>query len=279
MNEQVGPGTASIVLAAGKGSRMVGFTGNKTLLPLIAKGSPYEGARPILLEVLENLPSGPKALVVNHCADDVKRATHGLGVDYILQPVTNGTGGALLVSRGFIESQAAGRWIITMGDVPLIRPSTYSHLIEKLDAFEMVLLGFAPEDKAQYGMIEMDGQRVLRIVEWKYWSAYPPERLESLRFCNAGVYAARRDSLLRYLGRLSSQPHPVRKQRGDAWATIEEYFLTDLVELMSQDGLPIGLVVVDADEVVGVDTPDVLRCVQARYASRTGLSPREASPQ
>jgi bifunctional UDP-N-acetylglucosamine pyrophosphorylase / glucosamine-1-phosphate N-acetyltransferase len=279
MNEQVGAGTASIVFAAGKGSRMVGFTGNKTLLPLVAKGSPYEGTQPILLEVLENLPRGPKALVVNYCADDVKQATQGLGVDYILQPVTNGTGGALLVSRGFIESEAAGHWVITMGDVPLIRPSTYASLIEKLDAAEMVLLGFAPEDKAQYGLIEMDGARVLRIVEWKYWSAYPPERQESLRFCNAGVYAVRRHSLLKYLGRLSSQPHRVRKQRGDAWVTIEEYFLTDLVEMMGGDGLPIGLVVVEADEVVGVDTPDALRFVQGRYASRIEPSPKEASPQ
>jgi bifunctional N-acetylglucosamine-1-phosphate-uridyltransferase/glucosamine-1-phosphate-acetyltransferase GlmU-like protein len=209
----------------------------------------------------------------------VKRATAGFVDDYILQPVTNGTGGALLVSRAFIEVRADECWIITMGDVPLIRPATYEALIEKLHGFEMVLLGFVPEDRAQYGMIEMDGERVLRIVEWKYWSTYPAERQASLRVCNAGVYAARRATLLRYLDRLSARPHRVRKQRGDAWVTIEEYFLTDLVEMMSEDGLPVGLVVCDPLEVVGVDTPEALRFVQDRYASRRRPSPNEASPQ
>ncbi|MHC1742540.1 MAG: NTP transferase domain-containing protein [Syntrophobacteraceae bacterium] len=279
MNDRFGADTASIVFAAGKGSRMVGFSGNKTLLPLVAGDSLYEGTRPILLDVLGNLPPGPKGLVVNHCADDVKRATENLGVRSIFQPETNGTGGALLVSRDFILAEPAKRWIITMGDVPLILPATYEKLIENLEAHELVLLGFSPEDKAQYGMIEMDGERVLGIVEWKYWSEWPDERRDGLRFCNAGVYAARRESLLRYLDRLASKPHEVLKRRGETWVTIEEYFLTDLVEMMSADGLPIGLVVCDADEVVGVDTPDALRFVQARYASRAGIAPGDASPQ
>ncbi len=279
MNDRVETVTASIVFAAGKGSRMVGFSGNKTLLPLVAGDSLYDGSRPILLEVLDNLPPGPKGLVVSHCAEDVKRATSHLGVQYIFQPETNGTGGALLVSRELIETDPSGRWIITMGDVPLILPSTYEKLIGKLDECEMVLLGFEPEDKAQYGMIEMQGEHALRIVEWKYWSEWPAEQRELLRFCNAGVYAARRDALLRYLDRLASRPHKVRKQRGETWVTIEEYFLTDLIEMMSTDGLPIGLVVSDADEVVGVDTPDALRFVQERYALRSLTAPGEASPQ
>lgn len=279
MNDRVGKNTASIVFAAGKGSRMVGFTGNKTLLPLMAGESLYEGTRPILLEVLGNLPPGPKGLVVNHCAEDVKRATDHLGVRPIYQPETNGTGGALLVSRGFIDTVPAERWIITMGDVPLISSATYEKLISKLADFEMVLLGSSPADKAQYGMIEMEGNRVLRIVEWKYWSGWPDEQREGLRFCNAGVYAARKKPLLRYLDRLASRPHTVRKQRGEEWASIEEYFLTDLIEMMSEDGLPIGLVVCDPDEVVGVDTPEALRFVQERYALRAGTAPGDASPQ
>lgn len=279
MKERVESRTASIVLAAGKGSRMVGFAGNKTLLPLLPAGSVYEGGRPILVEVLDRLPHGPKAVVVHHCAEDVKRATEGLVREYVYQPITNGTGGALLVSRAFIESEPSERWLITMGDVPLIRSSTYARLTEELDGHAMALLGFAPEDNAQYGMIETDGERVLRIVEWKYWSRYEPEQLQSLRFCNAGVYAVRREPLLQYLDRLASRPHRVRKQRGDDWVTIEEFFLTDLVEMMSQDGWSIGLVVCEPGEVVGVDTPDALRLVQERYASRVAPEARSGSPQ
>jgi molybdopterin-guanine dinucleotide biosynthesis protein A len=56
---------ASVVFAAGRGSRMTGYEGNKTLLPLVpAHGSLYEGERPLLVEVLENLPPGPKGIVI-----------------------------------------------------------------------------------------------------------------------------------------------------------------------------------------------------------------------
>ncbi|MCF8129902.1 MAG: NTP transferase domain-containing protein, partial [Deltaproteobacteria bacterium] len=58
--------TASIILAAGRGSRMKSYGGSKTLLPLIQGASPYSGRRPILPHIIENLPPGPKAVVVHH---------------------------------------------------------------------------------------------------------------------------------------------------------------------------------------------------------------------
>ncbi len=36
---------ASIVMAAGRGSRMQGYAGNKTLLPLVAGQTPFTGRR------------------------------------------------------------------------------------------------------------------------------------------------------------------------------------------------------------------------------------------
>ncbi len=255
----------NIVFAAGKGTRMLGYAGNKTLLPLIAKGSTYEGEHPLLIEVLQNLPAGPVGIVVNHCAEDVERATRGFPVTYIPQPLTNGTGGALLAARGFLEASSQEAVIITMGDVPLIRRVTYERLIAKLQEQPLVILAFEPRDRAQYGMLEMDGERVLRIVEWKYWRTYAPERQAQLRFCNAGVYAARRSLLLPCLDRLAGNPHQVKKQRGDEWVIVEEYFLTDLVELMGGDGLSVGWDLAEEEEVTGVDTPEVLQTVQMRY--------------
>lgn len=261
---------ACVIFAAGKGSRMMGYSGNKTLLPLIPGESPYEGEHPILLEVLQNLPPGPRGIVVNHCAEDVIRATRKPGTSYVTQPETNGTGGALLAARIFLESVSQDSVIITMGDVPMIHPDTYRRLIEELDRNVLAVLAFSPEDKAQYGMLEMEAGRVLRITEWKYWHTYPAERQASLRFCNAGVYAARRLVLLEYLSRLARQPHQVRKQRGDQWITIEEFFLTDLIELMSDDLLPIGVVTALEEEVMGVDTQDALRQAQSLYARSGG---------
>jgi bifunctional N-acetylglucosamine-1-phosphate-uridyltransferase/glucosamine-1-phosphate-acetyltransferase GlmU-like protein len=258
----------SVVFAAGKGSRMTGYAGNKTLLPLVRGETLFEGQQPLLLEVLRNLPDGPKGIVVNHCADEVRAATQQLAVTYCRQPETNGTGGAILAARGFLQSIDSESILITMGDVPLIRRETYRHLASQLTTSPMAILAFAPREKAQYGMLELAGDRVLRIVEWKYWKDYPPERQDQLKLCNAGVYAVRRPLLLQYLDLLQASPHKVSKLRGDRWVEIEEYFLTDLVELMSRDGLAVGSVAVDEDEVIGVDTPASLERVQAEYAKR-----------
>jgi bifunctional UDP-N-acetylglucosamine pyrophosphorylase / glucosamine-1-phosphate N-acetyltransferase len=256
----------SIVFAAGKGSRMTGYNGNKTLLPLIPGESLYSGNRPLLVQVLENLPNGPKGIVVHHFAAEVKAATASFDATYIFQPQTNGTGGALLAATSFLESVDETRVIVTMGDVPLIRAATYSLLIEQLRSHDLAVLAFEPQDRAQYGMLELDGPRVLRITEWKYWKDYTSERQQRLRYCNAGVYAARRPVLLEYMALLEQKPHHVQKQRGNKWVTIEEYFLTDLVELMSGKGLAVGMMTADEAEVNGVDTPEALQSVQQQYA-------------
>lgn len=263
-------GVASVVLAAGKGSRMLGYDGNKTLLPLAPHASIYSGDRPILLEVLRNLPAGPKGIVVHHCADEVIRALSGMEASFLHQPVTNGTGGALLAAAPFLETVGEEAVIITMGDVPLIRPNTYARLVEGLSLHDLVVLAFIPADKAQYGMLEMREGEVLRIVEWKYWHAYSVEEQARLRFCNAGVYAVRRRVLVEYLGLLAGKAHVVKKRRGDSWVTIEEYFLTDLVELMRAGGLSIGVAEAPEEEVTGVDTPEALQLVQRRFAALAG---------
>jgi bifunctional UDP-N-acetylglucosamine pyrophosphorylase / glucosamine-1-phosphate N-acetyltransferase len=269
-SEEKGADAVSIVFAAGKGTRMLGYAGNKTLLPLIPKTSLYDGDHPLLLEVLMNLPPGPVGIVVNHCAADVKRIAKNLAAAFIAQPVTNGTGGALLAARSFLETVTREAVIITMGDVPLIRRTTYAKLIQMLADNGLAILAFQPRDRAQYGMLEIDEERVLRIVEWKYWRTYSREQQARLKFCNAGVYAAKRSVLLEYLDHLAKQPHLVRKQQGDEWVTIKEYFLTDLVELMSNNELPVGWVVAGEGEVAGVDTPEALATVQRRYLENRG---------
>lgn len=254
----------SLVLAAGKGTRMTGYDGNKTLLPLVPSGNdPYIGSRPLLAHVLENLPPGPKGIVVHHRAEDVHRETSPYGCTYIYQPVTDGTGGAVLAARAFLESQREDAVIITMGDVPLIRRQTYELMLQALYDAHMVVLAFQPEDPAQYGKLEVQGQRVRRIVEWKYWN----QMAGAMRGapCNAGVYAIRRENVLSGLDALEKRPHEVRKLRDGQWVIIREYFLTDLVEIFGDQGLEVTFLVAEPWEVMGVDTPQALRRVQEIY--------------
>ena len=261
--------TASLIFAAGRGSRMKGFDGNKTLLPLIVGQSPFEGQVPILLHVLEKLPPGPKALVVHHRKEEVMAATRSMDLTYCEQPVLNGTGGAVLAARPFIDSTNQDHFIITMGDIPLVQEETYRHLVGGLDTYHLVVLGFRPKDKKQYGVLEIHGNLVTKITEWKYWSAFSRQRQDELDICNSGIYAARKQDLIQVIKRLEKRPHRVLKERGHRMVEVEEYFITDMVELMNAEGLKVGCVLAEnEDEVMGVDDLPSLQKAQALYAGR-----------
>ena len=250
---------------------MKGFDGNKTLLPLVSAKSNYDGRCPILLEVLGNLPSQETAIVINHKKEDVIKTTRGIDITYIEQPELNGTGGALLAARPFIAEQGCEQVIITMGDVPFVKKTTYVSLVNNLKEKRLVVLGFRPEIKKQYGVLEVEGDIVKRIIEWKYWERYSKKRQKSFQICNSGIYAIRKDDLLHFLLVLASRPHKVRKEIDGKIKELEEFFITDLIEYMNRDGLPVGYVIAeDEEEVMGID--DFPALVRAREIYRNKFS-------
>ncbi len=258
---------ASIIMAAGRGSRMKGYNGNKTVLPLVPGASALTGRRPIIAHLIENLPRGPKAVVVNHGKDAVMDATRMSGAVYCQQPVLNGTGGAILASEDFIRSQSAQRVIITMGDVPFVEKATYARLIDGLARYDLMILGFSPADRKQYGVVEIEENRVVRITEWKYWKDYPSDRKACLTVCNSGIYAARKKALMAYLPILASRPQIVQKEVDGKLTDIEEFFFTDLIEAMVGDGKRVGVhVAADEFETMGIDDLAALKMAQAIYA-------------
>lgn len=266
---------ASIILAAGRGSRMKGYEGNKTLLPLIPGEPLFTGKNPMLIHILQSLPEGPKALVVHHKKEEVKATTRSFRVTYCEQPVLNGTGGAILAARKFIEDEASESLIITMGDVPLVKSSTYARLAAQLPSSPFVVLGFRPSDKKQYGVLELHGREVARIVEWKYWKTYSRERQDQLIICNSGIYAARTKDFLPYLARLEGSPHTVHKEREGKVVEFQEFFITDIVEFMRQDGLRVGYMVAEnEDEIMGVDDLISLKKAQKLFQASAFHSTR-----
>jgi bifunctional UDP-N-acetylglucosamine pyrophosphorylase / glucosamine-1-phosphate N-acetyltransferase len=266
---------ASIVLAAGRGSRMKGYEGNKTLLPLIPGDPFFTGKSHMLIHILQSLPEGPKALVVHYKKEEVEAATRSFRVTYCEQPELNGTGGAVLAAKKFIQDEASESLIITMGDVPLVKPSTYAHLAAQLQSSPFVVLGFRPSDKKQYGVLELDGLGVARIVEWKYWKTYSKERSDQLTVCNSGIYAARTKHFLPYLSRLEANPHTVHKEREGKVVEFQEFFITDIVEFMRQDGLEVGYIVAEnEEEVMGVDDLSSLKKAQKLFQASTSHSSR-----
>jgi len=260
---------ASIIFAAGYGSRMKGFSGNKILLPLIPGSNPFEGEYPIIFEIVRNLPKGPKVLVIHHKKEEVIKVTHDLGVFYCDQPIPNGTGGALITAQEFLEHTDQEYCIITMGDIPFVMETTYHTLIHHLKDQDFIVLGFTPKDKAQYGIVEIENEAVQRITEWKYWKEYPMGMQRRFEVFNSGIYAARRSVLLTYIKELKKKPHQVEKERDGRMMVVDEYFITDLVELMSNDGRKVGFSLVEEEnEVMGIDTLEDLVLAQAIFANR-----------
>lgn len=264
-------GVASIIMAAGRGSRMKGYSGNKTLLPLVPGSSLFEGSQPIVMHLMARLPAGPKAMIVNHCQDAVRAVTQEAGVDYVQQPVLNGTGGAILAAGDYVAAQSADRVIITMGDVPFVKKTTYNNLVGGLDSHELMILGFSPQDKRQYGVLEIDVGQVRKITEWSFWKEYPPRRQNELNVCNSGIYAVKTSALAHYLPILESRPQVVQKEIDGKITDIKEFFFTDLIEYMVQDGKRVGFHVVDDEfETMGVDDVAALERAQAIYAGLSG---------
>jgi bifunctional UDP-N-acetylglucosamine pyrophosphorylase / glucosamine-1-phosphate N-acetyltransferase len=262
----LGTEVAAIIMAAGRGSRMKGYAGNKTLLPLVPGPSIYEGRNPLLMHILNHLPSGPKAMIVHHCKKDVINTTRSLSVSYCEQPQLNGTGGAIIAARDFIEAQTCDRFIITMEDVPFVRKETYTGLVSALEDNDLVILGFCPVDKKQYGMLEIEVDKVAKITEWKFWKDYTPERKAAMTICNSGIYAVKKAALIDYLPILASRPQVVQKEVDGQMVDIEEFFITDLIEYMVADGKSVGYhVAEDEIETMGIDDDDALQKAQSIY--------------
>jgi bifunctional N-acetylglucosamine-1-phosphate-uridyltransferase/glucosamine-1-phosphate-acetyltransferase GlmU-like protein len=255
--------TLSIILAAGRGSRMKGYEGNKVLLPLIPKASIYQGDHPMILEVLKNLPPGPKAVVVHHKKEEVMSALAPLGVHFVFQPELNGTGGAVLAAKDLICRINPSRIIITLGDVPLVKKTTYQDLLFTLSSYDLSVLGFQPKDKKEFGIILVEGDAVRGIVEWKYWKNWPVSEIKRHNICNAGIYAMKTHPLLELIDELKIRPHVVQKILNGKSITFHEYFITDLIEFANERGYKVGLKVAkDEFEAMGVDDPESLRVVQ-----------------
>jgi bifunctional UDP-N-acetylglucosamine pyrophosphorylase/glucosamine-1-phosphate N-acetyltransferase len=159
-------------------------------------------------------------VVVGYQAEQVKE-TLGDRVRYALQAEQKGTGHALLCAKDALPADC--RCVFVMpGDAPLVtgndlRPILEQHLTEGRPA---TVVTAELEDAQEYGRIVREGDS-LRIVEAKGKSA-PPEIL-ALKEFNTAVYCFDPERVFDALSRIGND-----NAQG-------EYFLTDVVELLSRE--------------------------------------------
>lgn len=187
----------TVVLAAGRGTRMGALTGElpKPMLPV--------RGRPMLERKLDRLREAgfeEAFLVVGYRAEVIERhfAGYPMSLTFHRQERVDGTGSATLLAREFVGNDP---FLLTFGDI-------YMPVEDYRGAFDLLLAG--PEAAAAAGVRWVDDPwqgaavyeengRVTRIIE------KPPRGTSTTHWNSAGLYAFRPE-VFDYLARIGPSP-------------------------------------------------------------------------
>lgn len=224
-------GLATIILAAGQGTRMQSKL-PKVLHPLLG--------RPMLkyvTDVAHSVGSNPVLIVIGYEGRQVSTAL-GSQYQYIWQHEQLGTGHAIMMAKEVL-STLQGDLLVLYGDTPLLKETTLKELIalkQKTQA-QAAILTTILASPAGYGRIIRNTEDFITgIIEDKDADSVQKEITE----VNTGVYCFTISDLLNAIGELS----PANAQG--------EYYLTDVFKIFFTRGLKIvGLQTNAATEVMG----------------------------
>ena len=220
-----------VILAAGQGKRMHSNL-PKVLHPLAGKALVSH-----VIDTARSLSPQTLCVVYGHGGEAVRRTLDAPDLAWALQEPQLGTGHAVQQALPHLSSE--GTTLILYGDVPLIQAETLKRL-EHAAHGALAILTVELADPSGYGrIVRDDAGRVLRIVEQKDSTA------EELRIgeINTGIMAMPSALLGQWLGRLSNDNSQ------------HEYYLTDIVSMAVDSGLPIRTVNPGHEwEVLGVNS-------------------------
>jgi len=243
-----------IVLAAGKGTRM------RSAKPKVLHRIGGKSMLGRCLDTAEGLDPASMRVVIGHGGEDVKAAESHRDAHWVWQDEQNGTGHAVQLGIEGLDAPDDARVLVLYADVPLLGDEPLRSMAG--DTAPVTLLTIEMDDPTGYGRIirDADGD-VRRIVEQKDASAAERRVTE----INTGILMARFGDLRRWLGRLEA---------GNAQG---ELYLTDIVEMASEEGQPVHAVIADdVWSVTGVNDRLALarleRVFQERRAEALALS-------
>ncbi|MDP3371714.1 MAG: bifunctional UDP-N-acetylglucosamine diphosphorylase/glucosamine-1-phosphate N-acetyltransferase GlmU [Candidatus Paracaedibacteraceae bacterium] len=233
-----------IVLAAGQ---------SKRLKSKVAKIFHDLAGRSVLGHVLHTLNQLPLNQVVIVASPITPMHPDYLNHTVIVQDRQLGTGHAASMGVTGFGADDIEEVIIVCGDTPLLLPETLMQLI-KSTADLTLLVASLPDHllDATYGRVMFEHDKPIRIVEYKD----ADDSVRASPLINAGVYKIKVDLLKKLLPQLSNE------NAGN------EYYLTDLVHLAVECGAEIQAILVDFEEVLGINTRIELEKVDAIIQSR-----------
>ena len=219
----------SIILAGGKGSRMLSEKA-KVLQPL--------GGRTMLAHIAQkaNLIADQLTLVVGFDMENVKQELKNVSIEAACVEQADQIGTADAVKSALPRIARTDKILILYGDVPLIRKETMENLFTQQ---QTTILTTCLDDPSGYGRVLKDENgHAVGIVEEK--DADRTQLLEQEVF--TGVMVVAGELLHNYLSLIRNKNNA------------GEYYLTDLIKILSEKGFKIERLQVPAKETLGANT-------------------------
>ena len=238
----------AIILAAGEGKRMKSNT-PKVLHRVCGKE--------MINHVIDNIrKSGVEevSVVIGKGADKVRKGTESRNIFYSVQEEQLGTGHAVMCAEEFLKGKK-GSVAIFVGDGPLITEETVTKLTKyhEEQKCSATILTSIMSNPLKYGRIIRNTQgEVEKIVEFKDCN----EEEVKVNEINSGMYCFDIDTLLNTLGKLNNN-----NNQG-------EYYLTDVIEILKNEGKKVGAIAVDVEEITAVNSKEELSVANDIMRSR-----------
>ena len=234
-----------MVLAGGKGTRM------NSEIPKVLHTLNGKALLGYVLDTAFSLNPLEVVVIVGHKASEVRdfvlREYHKLHrkLRFVLQENQLGTGHAVMCAVPNL-SVASRNVLILYGDVQLVTKSTLSSLIKShlQSSASLTVLTTFLDDPSGYGRIVRDSDgNILKIVEDKEASSEE----KSIKEVNTGIIVVDSGELKKHIYRIEPQNSQ------------NEYYLTDIIEILSKNGDVVkAFVTENSTEVMGVNTKEQL---------------------
>lgn len=224
----------AIILAAGEGKRM------KSSLPKVIHKICETEMVNVVIDVMRNSGIDEVNVVVGKGADKVKEATSSRNVIYSFQDKQLGTGHAVMCAEEFLEEKK-GTVAIFTGDAPLITEDTVKKLINFHEdgSYKATILTSIVDNPTGYGRIVREkNNNVSKIVEHKDCN----EEEIKINEINSAMYCFDIQALLESIKKLNNN-----NAQG-------EYYLTDVIGILKNQGEKIGALPVPFEETMGVNS-------------------------
>ncbi len=205
-----------------------------------------------VLRAASILDSATTVVVVGHGADHVRDLLPG-DVLTALQIEQLGTGHAATVGFDAIPMVADDDTVVILyGDTPHLTARLVADLADLRSGEVGRLVTTRFDDPAGYGRVLRDSDgRVVGVVEDRDCT----DEQRSITEVNAGLYAVRAGRLKHALSNLSDNNHQ------------SEYYLTDIVGILSGEGDTLSAVEGSQEEVSGINSQDQLSVAQRHLRS------------